>query len=236
MGEHPNPAARALVVEDDVELGALLERALREEGYAVDLVDTASEALATLVDHEFDVAVLDLRLPDGDGLGVLRAARTCHVDTPVVVLTALDSPQGRIRVLDALADDYLAKPFDLGELLARLRAVRRRGPHRELRTWRVGDVMVDEAARRVVRAGRTVTLSNRQFELLRVLLLNRSVVMSRVELARRAWGDEVMLDSNLVDVHISGLRAAVDRPFGTSNIETVRGIGYRWNPGPVASS
>ncbi|MGD9701729.1 MAG: response regulator transcription factor [Acidimicrobiia bacterium] len=219
-----------LVVEDDPDLTNLLERAFTEEGYRVRLTRSGEDALQIASGLPFDLIVLDVLLPGIDGLETLRLLRRSGCRTPVVVLTALSSPRHRVEGLDASADDYVAKPFDLDELLARMRAVRRRVGGTPSEAWRVGDIVVSEANRSITRRGTDVELTERQYRLLVVLLRNAGRTLERYRLAELAWEGDPPLDSNVVDVHIAAIRRRVDQPFGTSNLRTVRGLGYRWDP------
>ncbi len=214
---------RVLLVEDDALLGDGLCAGLRQQGFQVDWVRDGVAAERELRAEPYAAAVLDLGLPRRDGLDVLRAVRAAGVAVPVLVLTARDAVPDRVRGLDGGADDYVVKPVDLDELGARLRALVRRahGQSQDLLTAR--DIALDPAARCVTRAGETVTLAAREFDLLHALLLNAGRVLSREQLEQHLyrWGQEV--DSNAVEVHIHHLR----RKLGSELIETVRGIGYR---------
>jgi DNA-binding response OmpR family regulator len=168
-------------------------------------------------------------LPSLDGLTVCRRLRAVGVLTPVLILTARGTTPDKIAGLDAGADDYLSKPFDLDELLARLRALHRRRSHSEVadRQLRIGDLAVDPAGRRVARAGVPIELSAREFDILRLLMERVGKVVTRYTILDEVWDGETDLRSNVIDVHVASLRAKIDRPFGTSTITTVRGVGYR---------
>jgi len=213
---------RLLLVEDDLMIGESLQRALRLEGYAVDWVRAAPAADGTLASERFDLALLDLGLPGGDGLDVLRALRARHDATPVIVLTARDGRGDRVAGLDAGADDYLVKPFELDELNARIRAVLRRHAGRAEPLLAHGDVTLDPAARRVTRGGAAVPLSAREFAVLEALMLRPGAVLSRAQLEDRlyGWGEEI--ESNAVSVYVHQLR----RKLGADFIGNVRGVGY----------
>ena len=213
---------RLLLVEDDLMIGESLQRALRLEGYAVDWVRAAPAADGTLASERFDLVLLDLGLPGGDGLDVLRVLRARHDATPVIVLTARDGRGDRVAGLDAGADDYLVKPFELDELNARIRAVLRRHAGRAEPLLAHGDVTLDPAARRVTRGGAAVPLSAREFAVLEALMLRPGAVLSRAQLEDRlyGWGEEI--ESNAVSVYVHQLR----RKLGADFIGNVRGVGY----------
>jgi len=213
---------RLLLVEDDRMIGDSLRGALRLEGFAVDWVRDAPAALGTLGSERFDLVLLDLGLPGGDGLDVLRALRARHDATPVIVLTARDGPGDRVAGLDAGADDYLVKPFDLDELNARIRAVLRRHSGRAQPALRVGAVTLDPATRQVTSDGVPVMLSAREFAVLEALMLRPGALRSRAQLEDRlyGWGEEI--ESNAVSVYIHQLR----RKLGADFIRNVRGVGY----------
>ena len=222
---------RLLLVEDDRMIGESLQRALRLEGYAVDWVRDAAAADSTLASERFDLVLLDLGLPPGagagagspaDGLSVLRAARARHDATPVIVLTARDARGDRVAGLDAGADDYLVKPFELDELNARIRAVLRRHAGRAEPLLSAGGVTLDPATRRVAKDGVAVSLSAREFAVLEALLAKPGAVLSRAQLEDRlyGWGEEI--ESNAVSVYVHQLR----RKLGADFIRTVRGVGY----------
>lgn len=213
---------RLLLVEDDRMIGESLQRALRLEGYAADWVRDAPAATGTLASERFDLVLLDLGLPSADGLDVLRALRARHDATPVIVLTARDDRGDRVAGLDAGADDYLVKPFELDELNARIRAVLRRHAGRAEPLLAHGDVTLDPAARRVTRGGVPVPLSAREFAVLAALLARPGAVLSRAQLEDRlyGWGEEI--ESNAVSVYVHQLR----KKLGADFIGNVRGVGY----------
>jgi two-component system OmpR family response regulator len=218
---------RVLVVEDEVKMASLLQRGLQEEGYAVDVAADGQEALWLATETPYDAIVLDVMLPDVDGFEVSRTLREAGRWSPVLMLTARDAVADRVGGLDAGADDYLTKPFSFAELLARLRALVRRGtPHRPP-VLEVGDLALDPATRRVVRGDMPVELTAREFSLLEYLMRHPGEVLSRTRLIEHVWDFAFEGDSNVVDVYIRYLREKVDRPFGRDSIETVRGAGYR---------
>jgi two-component system OmpR family response regulator len=216
-----------LVVEDEVKLAGLIRRGLREEGVLADVAIKGEDALWMAEATAYDVVVLDVMLPGIDGFETCRRLRGDGVRTPILMLTARDAVEDRITGLDTGADDYLTKPFDFGELLARLRALARRGPAEHGPVMRVGDLELDPAARRVSRGGREITLSTKEFQLLEVFMRHPGEVLSRFQLLEGAWDTEYEHRSNVIDVYVRYLREKVDRPFGVTTLETVRGAGYR---------
>jgi two-component system OmpR family response regulator len=218
---------RVLVVEDDVKMAGLLQRGLREEGYAVDVARSGADAVWMGQAAEYDAIVLDVLLPGLDGASVCRRWRENGVWAPVLMLTARDAVENRIAGLDAGADDYLAKPFAFAELLARLRALGRRGVAERPAILEVGDLRLDPATRQVWRGEVEIQLSAKEFALLETFMRRPGRVLSRLQLLEHAWDYAYENRSNVVDVYVRYLRRKVDRPFGRSSIETVRGVGYR---------
>jgi two-component system OmpR family response regulator len=218
---------RVLVVEDDVKMAGLLQRGLREEGYAVDVARSGADAVWMGQAAEYDAIVLDVLLPGLDGASVCRRWRENGVWAPVLMLTARDAVEDRIAGLDAGADDYLAKPFAFAELLARLRALGRRGAAERPVILEVGDLRLDPATRQVWRADVEIRLSAKEFALLETFMRRPGRVLSRLQLLEHAWDYAYENRSNVVDVYVRYLRQKVDRPFARTSIETVRGVGYR---------
>jgi two-component system OmpR family response regulator len=223
---------RVLLVEDEARLAALLRRGLTEEGLLADVAATGEDAVWMAQATAYDALVLDVNLPGIDGFEACRRLRDRQVRTPVLMLTARDAVEDRITGLDTGADDYLIKPFDFGELLARLRALARRGPARHGPVLEAGDLRLDPASRRVERAGVQVELSTKEFQLLEVFMRHPGRVLSRLDLLEGAWDAGYENRSNVVDVYVRYLREKLDRPFGVHSFETVRGAGYRFNPQP----
>jgi len=216
-----------LVVEDERRLAQVVRRVLEEEGHTVDTAYDGEEGLQMALDGSHDVVVLDVMLPEIDGIEVCRSLRRSKIDTPVLLLTALDSVHDRVRGLDAGADDYLPKPFAFQELLARLRALgRRKVQAREPAQLQVGDLLLDLRRRRAERAGRTIELSPKEFSLLEFLMRNEGRVVTRTQILDHLWGYDYATDSNLVDVYVSYVRRKVERKHEQKLIRTVRGIGY----------
>ena len=224
-------APRVLVVDDEHNLTELLSMALRYEGWEVKSAGTGMAAVRAAREFEPDAVALDMMLPDMDGMEVLRRMREHNQRIPVLFLTARDAVEDRIAGLDTGADDYLTKPFDFGELLARLRALARRGPAEHDPVLRVGDLELDPAARSVKRAGTGIPLSTKEFQLLEVFMRHPGEVLSRYQLLEGAWDTEYEHRSNVIDVYVRYLREKVDRPFGVTTLETVRGAGYRLRTG-----
>jgi len=218
---------RVLVVEDQIELASLIRKGLREEGLLADVAVKGEDALWMAASSPYDVLTLDARLPGIDGFEVCRRLRDHDVRTPILMLTAMDDIEDRIAGLDAGADDYLVKPFDFGELVARLRALARRGPVERHTVLRAAGIELDPATRRVNRNNREVTLSAKEFQLLEVFVRNPDLVLTRYQLLEGAWDSEYEHRSNVIDVYVRYLREKLDRPFGADSFETVRGIGYR---------
>jgi two-component system OmpR family response regulator len=218
---------RVLVVEDAVRLASQIRKGLRAAGLLADVAVKGEDALWMAASSPYDALTLDLGLPDLDGFEVCRRLRADQVRTPILMLSACETVEDRIAGLDAGADDYLAKPFDFGELLARLRALARRGPTERGTVLRVADLTLEPASRRVRRAGQDVELSTKEFQLLEVFMRHPGQVLTRYQLLERAWDSGYEHRSNVIDVYIRYLREKLDRPFGAQSIETVRGAGYR---------
>ena len=218
---------RALVVEDDVKMAGLIRRGLLEEGYAADVASKGEDAVWIASATAHDVIVLDVQLPGIDGFEVCRRLRAAGVWSPVLMLTARDAVEDRIEGLDTGADDYLTKPFSFAELLARLRALTRRGQVEQPPALEVGTLRVDPRSRQVWRGEVEIELSTKEFALLETMMRRPGHVISRFDLLEHAWDYSYENRSNIIDVYIRYLREKIDRPFGLSSIETVRGAGYR---------
>ncbi len=224
------------MVEDDRALGEILRRGLVEDGYAVDVETTILGAGFTMEVNEYDAVVLDLGLPDGSGVDLLRRMRAVGHPARVLVLTARDTMTDKVAGLDAGADDYLTKPFDFPELLARLRAVLRRPASTRAPILQVGDVRLDPAAHQVWRSGVAVPLTPREFSLLHFLMAHAGDVCRRTDLLEHVWDANYDGLSNVVDVHVGSLRRKLDVPGAIDPIETVRGVGYRMGATPVGAT
>jgi two-component system OmpR family response regulator len=218
---------RVLVVEDEVKMAALLRRGLVEEGLSADVARSGEDALWMAAATEYDAIVLDVMLPGTDGFEVCRRLREAGRWAPVLMLTARDAVEDRVQGLDAGADDYLTKPFSFAELLARLRALARRPPLERPAVVEVGDLRLDPATRQVWRDGAEIELSAKEFALLETFMRRPGEVLSRYQLLEHCWDYGYENRSNVVDVYVRYLREKIDRPFGRSSLETVRGAGYR---------
>jgi two-component system OmpR family response regulator len=218
---------RVLVVEDDVPMAAAIRRGLRAEGLTADIATRGEDALWMAGSTEFDAVVLDVMLPGIDGFETCRRLREDGIWTPIVMLTARDAIEDRVNGLDQGADDYLTKPFSLAELLARLRALARRGPVERPTELSVGDLRMNPATRRVFRGDTEIELSTKEFALLETFMRRPGEVLSAYQLLEHAWDYDYENRSNVVQVYIRYLREKVDRPFGAESIQTVRGAGYR---------
>jgi len=223
---------RLLVVDDDVKLSRAVGRGLRNEGYAVDVVGDGEAAMAQAAVWDYDAIVLDVMLPERDGLGVCRLLRERGCWAPVLMLTARGQVSDRIEGLDVGADDYLPKPFDFGELLARLRALTRRAPPERPPRLEVGDLVVDPATHEVRRLGESVELTAREFSVLEFLARHPGEVISRTKLLDHVWDENYLGSTNIVDQYVGALRRKLEQPFDRPLILTVRGVGFRLEPPP----
>ena len=225
------PGLRILVIEDDAETADYLGRGLSQEGHSIELVSNGQDGLYRATDGSFDLIILDRMVPVLDGLSLLRALRAAKIETPVLILSALASVGDRIEGLECGSDDYLVKPFSFAELLARLRALARRGSTERPVELVVGDLRLDPASRRVWRGGVEVALSPKEFALLDAFMRRPGQVLTRLQLIEHAWDFAYENRSNVVDVYVRYLREKLDRPFGNCSFETVRGVGYRLRNG-----
>jgi two-component system, OmpR family, response regulator len=221
---------RLLVVEDDVKLARAVGRGLRVQGYAVDVVADGEGALMQAAVWDYDAIVLDVMLPKRDGFDVCRVLRERECWTPVLMLTARGQVSDRIRGLDAGADDYLAKPFDFGELLARLRSLTRRAPAERPAVLEVGDLVVDPARHEVRRLDQEVSLTAREFAVLEYLARRPGEVVSRTNLLEHVWDENYLGSTNIVDQYVGALRRKLEVPFDRPLIRTVRGVGFKLEP------
>jgi two-component system copper resistance phosphate regulon response regulator CusR len=216
---------RILVVEDEVKTADYLSKGLSESGYRVEIALNGLDGQHLVQEHEFDLIILDVMLPGLDGWQLLQIIRR-KWQTPVLFLTARDAVEDRVKGLELGADDYLVKPFSYAELLARVRTLLRRGPPREVEQFQVADLHLDLLRRKVMRNGERLTLTNKEFALLHLLLSREGEVLSRTLIASQVWQMNFDSDTNVVDVAIRRLRAKVDDPYPLKLIHTVRGMGY----------
>ncbi len=205
----------------------MISRGLEEDGYATDLAASGEDGLWMASENPYDAIVLDVMLPGADGFEVCRSLRSAGCWAPVLMLTAKDAVEDRVRGLDAGADDYLTKPFGFDELLARLRALLRRGAGARPAVLQVGDLTLDPARHTVERRGERVELTAKEFALLECFMRRAGEVLTRSDLIDHVWDFAFEGDSNVVDVYVRYLREKIDRPFGLDSLETVRGAGYR---------
>ena len=218
---------RILIVEDEAGVAGFIEQGLTEAGYAVDVARDGAEGLDYALAFAYDVIVLDIMLPKMNGLEMLREIRNRRVKSPVLLLTARDGVDDRVRGLDVGADDYLVKPFAFPELLARIRALLRRPPLQSGNLLSINDLEMDLTQREVRRAGRRIELSPREFSLLELLLRHPNHVLTRTQIVEHVWNFDFFTDTNVVDVYIGYLRRKIDHGFDAQLIQTVRGVGYR---------
>jgi heavy metal response regulator len=218
---------RILVVEDERRIASFIKQGLEEERYAVDVVYDGEEALDWADAADYDLIVLDVLIPKKDGIQVCRELRTQGNKVPILMLTARDAIEDRVRGLDSGADDYLVKPFAFQELLARIRALLRRSGEVKIPRLQVGDLVLDTIAHRATRSGRVIELTAREYALLEFLMRHPGQVLSRTQIAEHVWNYDFFSTSNVVDVYIRYLRRKVDKGFEIKLIQTVRGVGYK---------
>lgn len=217
---------RILIVEDEAKTAMYLQKGLSENGFVVDVANRGDDGLHLGLNHDYDLVVLDVMLPQCDGWTVLRAMRETGKQTPVLFLTARDTVPDRVKGLELGADDYLVKPFAFSELLARVRSIMRRGPARQPETLRVADLELDLIRHKATRGGRRLDLTPKEFALLSLLVRRRGEVLSRTLIAEQVWDMHFDSDTNVVDVAVRRLRRKVDDAFLTKLIQTARGLGY----------
>ena len=218
---------RVLLVEDEARIADFITRGLSEQGYAVDAASDGSEALQWADVADFDLIILDVMLPGRDGIEVCRSLRERGLRTPILMLTARDAVEDRVKGLDSGADDYLVKPFAFAELVARLRALMRREPAVVGSVLQVGDLTFDAKTLEVSREGASIELTAKESSLLEYLMRHPNQVLTRTMIAEHVWNYEFDNATNVIDVHIRNLRRKVDEPFSVRLIQTVRGAGYR---------
>ena len=221
---------RILVVEDEADMSRFIVRGLTEQAYAVDASATGEEALERATTTTYDAIILDAMIPAPDGFEVCRRLRQDGVSVPILMLTARDALADRIEGLDSGADDYLVKPFEFAELLARLRAVLRRRDARRDPVLELDDLRIDTRSHRVTRAGEELVLTSKEYSLLEYLCVNAGRVIGREEIAEHVWNEQFDPFSNLIEVYIGRLRRSIDRDRSTRLIQTIRGAGYILEP------
>ncbi|MEM9021717.1 MAG: response regulator transcription factor [Planctomycetota bacterium] len=223
---------RILVVEDSPKMAGALEMGLSEHGFAVDVSHSGFDGEEMAANNSYDCLVLDLMLPDQDGLAVCKNLRRRGIKTPILMLTALSGTSDKVSGLDSGADDYLVKPFDFDELVARLRALMRRNTDIEAAVLRYADLELNLGKRSAVRQGQAVRLTQREFALLEYLMRHPDRVLTRATIGQRVWDMNFDPFSNVIDVYISNLRRKLDKPFDQPLIHTVVGAGYRFGSPP----
>lgn len=216
---------RILVIEDERKIASFIKRGLREEGYIVDIALDGDEGYRLTAENEYALIILDIMLPKKDGITLCRQLRQDGIESPVLMLTAKDSVQDKVRGLDSGADDYLTKPFAFEELLARIRALLRKGVQRSARL-QVGDLVLDTAAHKATRSGREIVLTMKEYALLAYLMRNAATVVTRTMIAENIWEIDFDTGTNIIDVYINYLRNKIDSGHEKKLIQTVRGRGY----------
>jgi heavy metal response regulator len=217
---------RILLVEDERKVAGFIRKGLEEEGYAVDVAPDGEKALYLAETNEYDLIILDWMIPRKDGLAVLQALRASGAVTPVILLTARDAVTDKVEGLNSGADDYLTKPFEFSELLARVRALFRRGKSDQPTVLELADLRMDLLARRVTRGGTPIDLTAKEYSLLEYLMRNAGKVLTRTMIAEHVWDVHFDSDTNVIDVYVNYLRNKIDRPFQQKLLQTVRGVGY----------
>ncbi len=231
--EQEGASLRVLLVEDNAKLVDTMSRGLRERGYTVDAALTAADGEAMAGRHKYDLLILDLMLPDRDGLEVCKGLRRSGLRAPILILSALSATKDKVTGLDAGADDYLSKPFEFEELLSRLRALQRRGSASESTTLHYADIDLDLTKRVAKRAGQTIQLTNKEFALLEFFMRRPGTTLSRAQIGEHVWDLNFDPSSNVIDVYVSMLRRKIDRGFASARIHTVVGTGYVFGDRPA---
>jgi len=217
---------RILVVEDEKKLASFIRRGLKEKKYAVDVAQDGNEGLFLAEVNTYDLIILDVMLPQKDGISICRELRKKRNDVPILMLTARDDVEDKITGLDAGADDYLTKPFAFGELLARARALLRRKQDKKTTKLKIADLELDQLTHRVARAGKTIELTSTEYALLEYLMLNANEVVTRTMISEHVWNDDLDSFSNVINVYINYLRKKIDSGFEKKLIHSIRGTGY----------
>ncbi len=217
---------RILLVEDDPKVARFIQKGLTEEQYAIDVVDNGEEGMFWAIENEYDLIILDILLPRKNGFNVCKELRAKHILTPIIMLTAKDAIEDKIKGLDVGADDYLPKPFSFDEFLARIRALLRRTQHYKMPILTIADLTFDPAARKVTRAKQEIELTGKEYALLEYLLRNKGRVLSETRIFEHVWDINYDPGTNVVNVYIHHLRNKIDKNFDRKLIHTVRGVGY----------
>ena len=217
---------KLLIIDDEPKTASFLKKGLEENGFSVDAINNGTVGFYQACQGVYDLIILDVMLPGQDGWSIVKALRQSRVETPVLFLTARDGVPDRVRGLELGADDYITKPFAFSELLARIRAILRRGPTRQIATLQVADLEIDVQRHKVIRKGKLLDLTPKEFLLVALLARRTGDVMSRSLIAEQVWGVNFDSDTNVLDVHMRRLRAKLDDPFELKLVHTVRGIGY----------
>jgi DNA-binding response OmpR family regulator len=217
---------RILVVEDELKIANFIERGLKEEHFAVDVAYNGEKALYLVEIYPYDLIILDLILPDRDGLSICKEIRSRKIDTPILMLTARDALKDKVMGLDSGADDYLTKPFAFEELLARLRALLRRKRTEKTTILKIADLELDQITHKVKRSGKEINLTSKEYSLLEYLLLHANQIVTRTMISEHVWNEDFDSFTNITDVYINYLRNKIDKDFSRQLIHTVRGVGY----------
>lgn len=218
---------RILVVEDELKVASFIQRGLKEKGYAVDVLHNGDDGLFQAQNVEYDLIILDIMLPGKDGIFICRQLRKKHITTPILMLTARDDVEDKVSGLDAGADDYLTKPFQFAEFLARVRALmRRQASSTKSPILKVDDLELNQVTRKVSRDGKEINLSNMEYALLEYLMINANTVVTRTMISEHVWNDDYDTFSNVINVYINYLRKKIDAPHPKKLIHSIRGTGY----------
>ncbi|MBD0255557.1 MAG: response regulator transcription factor [Cytophagales bacterium] len=218
--------SRILLIEDEVNVSAFIKRGLEEQSHQVDVAYDGATGKSLALQKEYDVIILDVILPNANGWEVCKSIRSLHINTPILMLSALGTTEDTVKGLDLGADDYLTKPFKFNELTARIRALDRRRHTTQEPALALADLRVDTAAKKVTRAGRDISLTWREYKLLEYLIRNKGRVLSRIQLMENVWEVDFDLGTNVVEVYVNYLRNKIDKPFPTKLLHTVIGMGY----------
>jgi heavy metal response regulator len=218
---------RILIVEDETKVASFIKRGLEEEHYAVDVAEDGKEAVELVDSYDYDLAILDIMLPELDGLSVLSHIRSVGKSTPVILLTAKDMVEDKVKGLDMGADDYLTKPFAFEELLARIRVLLRRGKPEESLKLSIADLVLDPVTHKVTRDGKKISLTTKEYSLLEYLLRNQGRVLTRTMISEHVWDIKHDTFTNVIDVYVNYLRNKIDKGYSKKLLHTIRGVGYK---------